>query len=235
MTKNILTLVCVSALALFPGCKGEDPAPTITPPKFEPINFGSATFGSVNDIDGNSYKTVAIGAATWMAENLKATKFNNGDAISEGFDGTAWTATTTPAYYDYGTNQDVISLFGYLYNSYVKDDDRNVCPSGWHVPTPQDWSAVGTALGGASAAGGKMKEEGQSHWVASNNSDNSSGFTGMPAGSLHNGALSDTGTDGYWWSTAPGDFFYLTNSMSELRHKSSAALHEGLSIRCVKD
>jgi len=236
MTRNIWALVCLSALAFFSGCdKDEDPPTTPPTGTVEPINFGSATFGSVSDIDGNVYKTVIIGTATWMAENLKVTKFNNGDVIPKLGGGTTWTDTTTPAYYNFTDNANMITLYGHLYNSYVKDGARQVCPSGWHVATPEDWNKVGSDLGGSGVAGDKMKEQGTKHWSTANVSTNSSGFTGMPAGSLHNGGLADVGTDGYWWSTGANDFYYLTNTLPELRHKSSAALHEALSIRCVKD
>jgi uncharacterized protein (TIGR02145 family) len=240
MARNIPTIVFVSALAFFPGCSdkeeaAEEPAPPVTPTKVEPINFGSATFGSVSDIDGNTYKTVVIGTATWMAENLKTTKFKNGDAISKLPDGSEWLIASTPGYHNYNDHEGLISVYGHLYNCYVRIDPRGVCPSGWHAATPEDWNAIGVALGGAAAAGGRMKEQGTAHWVTSNNSDNQSGFTGVPGGSMYKGRVTDMGTDGYWWSTAEGDFFYLTNVEVNLRHKSTAVMNEGLSIRCVKD
>jgi uncharacterized protein (TIGR02145 family) len=239
MIRNALIILSVFALVLFSHCKNEDPSPNpninVPAQNNEPIDFGSATYGSVTDGEGNSYKTIVIGNATWMAENLKVTKFRNGDAIDKGQEGSTWISTTTPAYYSYGDHQDQISLYGYLYNSFAKSDPRSVCPSGWHVPALEDWSSAATALGGSSIAGDKMKEKGKAHWITTNNSTNESGFTGMPGGSLHNGNLADVGTDGYWWSTGTGDFFYLTNSMAELRHKDTAAPDEALSIRCVKD
>jgi uncharacterized protein (TIGR02145 family) len=236
MARIISTVAFVSLLAFFPGCGGEkDPEPTVEPSEVEPINFGSATFGSVSDIDGNSYKTVIIGTATWMAENLKTTKFKNGDAISKLAAGSQWLSATTPGYFAYNDDEGLISVYGHLYNGYAKNDERGVCPSGWHVPSSEEWNALGTALGGADLAGGRMKEQGTAHWVTTNNADNQSGFTGLPGGSMYKGFLTDKGTDGYWWSTNTGHFFYLTNLQTRLRHKDTAVINEGLSIRCVKD
>lgn len=239
MARIITRAVFFSLLVFSVGCGGkegeEDPEPPVEPEKVEPINFGSATFGSVSDIDGNSYKTVVIGTATWMAENLRTTKFKNGDAITKLVAGSNWTRASTPGYFAYNDNADLIAVYGHLYNGYVKVDERGICPSGWHVPNTADWNAIGTALGGSGAAGGRMKEQGTAHWVTSNNADNSSGFTGLPGGSMYKGNLTDRGTDGYWWGAAPADFYYLTNLLVNLRHKSTAVMTEGLSIRCVKD
>ena len=53
---------------------------------------------NVTDIDGNIYKTVKIGTQIWMAENLKTTKYRNGDAIPNVTDSTQWIKLTTGAY-----------------------------------------------------------------------------------------------------------------------------------------
>jgi uncharacterized protein (TIGR02145 family) len=240
MARFTLPIVFLLALAFFTGCgnkeeAADEPKPVDTPTKIEPINFGSATFGSVSDIDGNTYKTVVIGGATWMAQNLKTTKFKNGDPLLKLAAGSEWLTAGSSGYFAYNDHEGMISVYGYLYNGYAKSDARGVCPSGWHVAKPGDWTALAAALGGEGAAGGRMKEQGTAHWATINNSDNQSGFTGVPGGSMYRGALTDMGTDGYHWSTGDGDFFYLTNNQVDLRHKNTALMTEGLSIRCVKD
>jgi hypothetical protein len=64
------------------------------------------TYGSLSDIDGNIYKTIQIGNQTWMAENLKTTRFNDGTAIPLVKDVVAWTELSTPGYCWY-TNDSV--------------------------------------------------------------------------------------------------------------------------------
>ena len=39
------------------------------------------TYGSMTDQDGNVYKTIQIGSQIWMAENLKARRYRNGEPI----------------------------------------------------------------------------------------------------------------------------------------------------------
>jgi uncharacterized protein (TIGR02145 family) len=217
--------------------KDADPVPAVpTPITIKPIDFGSSTFGTVTDNDGNTYKTIVIGGKTWMAENLKSTRYNNGAALLTGLSDANWTSETTGAFCDYENKSSNGEFYGHLYNEYVKLDQRGICPSGWHIPSNGEWLALGAALGGVNTAGGKMKEKGTAHWITPNEGgDNSSGFTGIPGGSRHNGIFNDMGTDGYWWSSDPGFFFYLTNSLTELRTKPTAKPDEGLSIRCIKD
>lgn len=96
---------------------------------------------SVKDIDGNAYRTITIGTQVWMAENLKTTRYRNGDLIE----------TTTPATLDiegertpeyqwaYDGNESNVATYGRLYTWYVATDSRNVCPTGWHVPSDDEW------------------------------------------------------------------------------------------------
>jgi uncharacterized protein (TIGR02145 family) len=71
--------------------------------------------------DGNVYKTITIGSQTWMAENLRTTKYNDGTAISNVTDNTAWAALSTGAYCSYNNTTDVVAIatYGYLYNWYA--------------------------------------------------------------------------------------------------------------------
>ena len=106
--------------------------------------------GLVKDIDGNQYRTIKIGTQTWIAENLRVSKFNNGDAIPTGLDGADWNATTDGAYAIYphesisGLNSDVevAEAYGKLYNWYAVDDARGLCPVGWRVPGDADWTVL---------------------------------------------------------------------------------------------
>lgn len=168
------------------------------------------TFGSVSDIEGNIYKTIQIGTQLWMVENLKTTKYDDGTFIPYITDNVEWSNLTTPGYSWF--NNDASSFkntYGALYNWYAINDSRNLCPTGWHVPTSTEWETLTVYLGANSA--GKMKEAGTTHWLSPNTSGtNESGFTGLPGGirSLSNSFLDpdlvrafvSIGSHGLWWS-----------------------------------
>ena len=133
---------------------------------------------SLTDIDGNDYKTVTIGTQVWMVENLKTTKYNDGTAIPNITDNTSWAALTTGAYCDNINTPSISTTYGRLYNWYAVDNNagtkvasnggKNVCPTGWHVPSDAEWTTLTTYLGGESVAGGKLKETGTTHWQSPN-------------------------------------------------------------------
>jgi hypothetical protein len=109
----------------------------------------------VTDIDGNIYSTVTIGTQTWMKQDLKTTRYNDGAAIPLVTDNTAWAALTTPGYclYNNTNNADSIRTFGALYNWYAVNTGK-LAPTGWHVATDAEWTTLTTYLGGTTVAGG---------------------------------------------------------------------------------
>jgi uncharacterized protein (TIGR02145 family) len=119
----------VLVLILSNSCKKDNP----TQPDKKP--------STVTDGDGNIYGKVIIGTQVWLTENLKTTKYRNGDLIG----------TTTPAGLDiydevtpkyqwaYAGNEDNVATYGRLYTWYAITDTRNVCPTGWHVPSDAEW------------------------------------------------------------------------------------------------
>ena len=118
------------------------------------------TGGTVTDIDGNVYHTVTIGTQTWMVENLKTTKYNDGTAIPLVTDSTAWLNLTTPGYCWYNNDAATYkNTYGALYNWFTVNTSK-LAPSGWHVPTDAEWTTLITYLGGETVAGGQMKSTG---------------------------------------------------------------------------
>ena len=89
---------------------------------------------TVTDIDGNVYHTVKIGKQVWMAENLKTTRYQNGDSITLVADSTFWGRLRQGAYCNYNNDEKNSIIYGRLYNYYAVEDYRNVCPEGWEVP-----------------------------------------------------------------------------------------------------
>ncbi len=107
-------------------------------------------YGTVTDIDGNVYLTLILGNQEWMVGNLRVAKFNNGDSIPTGLNLMDWSNATSGAYAIYphdiipGLNSDeaVLDAYGAIYNGYVIDDPRGLCPAGWHVPSHDEWTQL---------------------------------------------------------------------------------------------
>jgi uncharacterized protein (TIGR02145 family) len=174
--------------AALENCPG---VPCVTAPSF---TCGTST---VPDIDGNSYNTVLIGLQCWTQTNLKVTMYNDGTAIpldaTGGSVGTSsiWANLTTGAYTIYGNGSSTgtdATNYGFLYNWYAAggivtpmgSPTKNICPTGWHVPTRAQFIDLETQLGGSSVAGGKLKST-SSLWNSPNTgADNSSGFKILP-------------------------------------------------------
>ncbi|MBI5184526.1 MAG: chitobiase/beta-hexosaminidase C-terminal domain-containing protein [Nitrospinae bacterium] len=194
---------------------------------------------TVTDIDGNAYNTVTIGTQRWMKENLKVTKYRNGEAIPTTRD---ISAETSPKYqWAYNGNESNVSTYGRLYTWYAATDSRGVCPAGWHLPTDAEWTTLMDYLGGESAAGGKMKESGTTHWNSPNTSaDNSSGFTALPGGyRYYDGSFYLFGYYGNWWSATE---FSSTDAWDRLLYydygyvsRYYSSKNYGFSVRCVGD
>ena len=110
----------------------------------------SIIYGTMTDQDGNVYKTITIGTQTWMAENLRTTKYRDGSNIPLVTSHASWLTLTTGAYCNYNntTNCDTISSYGRLYNWFVTSDSRNIAPVGWHVPSEAEWQTLINYLGG---------------------------------------------------------------------------------------
>jgi len=209
-----------------------------TATKIVQINVNELT--TVTDIEGNVYRTVKIGNQEWMAENLKVTKFNDNNEIPLITDNSTWSLLTSPAYCWY-KNLGELKPYGALYNWYAANSGK-LAPVGWHIPTDADWDTLVQFLGGEAIAGGKLKEQGTSHWLADNiGATDEFGFTGVPAGCRrYTGTYNYQTTNGYMWSTTPSDqnnsswgwgISYGDDSADRISYLNTF----GFSIRCVKD
>jgi uncharacterized protein (TIGR02145 family) len=202
-------------------------------------NYHSQTpGGGVTDIDGNQYATVIIGTQEWMAENLRTTRYSNGNSISNVTDQTTWLNLTSGSWCHYNNDSQYENPYGKLYNYYVANDTRNVCPNGWHVPSITEWDTLVSFLGGESVAGTKMKSVGTQYWQSPNSGTNESGFNGLPGGNRSGNFLS-LGVWGYWWSSTEfnsgGAWLYSLNYLYTQAVKNNPAKVFGYSIRCINN
>jgi uncharacterized protein (TIGR02145 family) len=207
---------------------------------------GKITVGSVTDLDGNTYKTIKIGTQEWMVENLRTTKYKNGNDIQLVTDDTDWENANYGAWCWYNNDNNHEVPYGKIYNWYAVNDGRGLCPTGWHVPSHEEWTTLTTYLGGDSIAGGKMKEEGTTHWSPPNmEATNESGFTGLPGGVRFTfGSFGFFSNNGYWWSStgiSSSAWYRVLDYNSGSVTVSGDVIvtiddkRLGLSVRCVRD
>ena len=188
---------------------------------------------------GYDYATVLIGEQCWFAENLRSEHYENGDAIPASLDVDEWLSTTAGATVVYDEDDSFKEVYGRLYNWYAVDDSRGLCPSGWHVPTDEEWTVMTDHLGGETVAGGQMKST--YGWSSGGNGTNSSGFSGLPGGYRNLGSsagFSGAGEFASWWSSSlygsnawARDLYYGNESIS----RYNEVPRFGMSVRCIQD
>lgn len=194
---------------------------------------------TVSDIDGNVYRTVVIGTQVWLGENLKTTRYENGDPITEITGETEWLNQTSGAYCKYDNNLANVPVYGLLYNWYAVQDTRNVCPAGWHVPSYDDWTKLVDFLEGESVAGGKMKQKGTSYWNSPNDgATDDYGFTALSSGYRLGDTFQEPGYYAVFWSSTEADvtdarILSLINS-TRRAYLEEAYKSDGYSVRCIK-
>jgi uncharacterized protein (TIGR02145 family) len=205
-------------------------------PTFNP----DLTYGNVTDIDGNIYKTIQIGTGTWMAENLKTTRLNDGSEI---ISYSNWVSGSFPAMFWFNDDPGMYKdIYGGYYNIQAVNTEK-LCPEGWHVPDKSDWSQLISFLGNEGSAGGKMKESGTLNWMSPNyGATNESGYTGLPGGYRRDKFL-QRGISSFWWSATANHIYsgtYNDSYVLDYKYKSIRILimsysRAGLNVRCVQD
>ena len=209
--------------------------------------------GDPLEYQGYGYATVQIVEQCWFAENLRAESYRNGDDVPSGLTNPEWENTIDGAVVVYGKGEgscnsyspdgnacdEVWSLneYGRLYNWYAVDDDRGLCPSGWHIPLDEEWVGLADALGGASLAGANMKDT--FGWQNGENGNNESGFSGLPGGyRASSGIFWDAGHSANWHSSSPIDstsWYHAISANEDNLLQGTYDHHGGFSVRCIKD
>jgi uncharacterized protein (TIGR02145 family) len=242
--KYLLVLIVSGALiALTDSC---------SKPASDPIERGTVT-----DFEGNVYPTVKIGTQWWMAENLRATKYNNGDQIGTTTPfSLSITGSTSPKYHwSYLGNESFAALYGRLYTWYAVTDSKNVCPAGWHIPSNAEWTILSDYLStngyGFQGSNTNISKSlsATSGWLlygivgnpgTDQSLNNNSGFAAMPGGMrLPTGTFQNAGGGAYYWSSTAdipslASYRMIYFDIMTLQ-EGNYTKDTGLSVRCVKD
>jgi uncharacterized protein (TIGR02145 family) len=197
-------------------------------------------FTGCTDGDGNNYQVVQIGTQTWMGENLKTTKYNDGTNIPLVTDPVAWLNLTNPGYCWYNNDISNKPSYGAIYNFYAVSTGK-ICPSGWHVPLDSEWSVLTDYLGGSTVAGNKLKDSGTDYWQSTSAmTTNESGFTALPGGDRYitsNGGyiFYDLSYSAVFWTGTYNFSRRINSTSSEIFRVAFGNNASGFSIRCLKD
>jgi uncharacterized protein (TIGR02145 family) len=214
-------------------------------PGISSANSGGLS-NNISDFEGNVYSTISIGTQVWMSENLRATKFCNGENIPQISNQNNWNTATTPGYCVYNADPENDSIYGKLYNWFVVSDTRNACPCGWHVPTDDEFTTLTDFLGTESVAGGKMKATGtlsggDGLWsIANFEATNESGFTGLPGGGRASGGqFSGVNVNAWFWNsssfTSTTAWRRIIENLSPGVTRSEVNKKTGCSVRCIQN
>ena len=216
----------------------------------EEVATSTPEYGSMTDVQGNTYKTVKIGNQWWMAENLKVTVFNDKtpiNAIAENAADSIWENTSKAAFCIYDTT------LGALYNWNVINNIKIVAPKGWHIPSDDEWKTLEKTLGMESAELEKTawrgKEEADkllAKYKAPTESElyafgtNESGFSALFAGCrLFSGAINQEKNTAFWWTSTPSTgneaWYRYIDAKQKKIFRQHTYTNYGFSIRCIKD
>ncbi len=212
-------------------------------------NYLSVVSNTISDIDNNTYKISIIGLRVWMVENLKTTKYRDGNPITMVTDATQWANLTSDAYCWYDNDPATYkNNYGALYNWYTVNTGK-LCPFGWHVPTDDEWMELEMFIGmtreiaeltywRGTNEGNKLKST--SGWYMNGNGTNDVGFNVLPAGMRYNnGEFRYIGNWTDFWSSTE---ISRTLAWSRAFGYSNAnigryddAKQFGFCIRCIRD
>jgi len=200
--------------------------------------------GNVMDIENNVYHTVKLGNQEWITENLYTKHYSDGTPIPEVIANEDWKNTTAGAWCAYNNEHDNIEDYGILYNSYAVAYRDGLAPTGWHVPSEDEWWELYDFLGLVTdQSGGSVKntgtiEAGTGLWHEPNTGATNSSLLSIIPGGYRNGVygnFSDIGKQAFFWASDNPNwnfrFSYDNNHFGYVPNNERS----GCSIRCVKD
>jgi len=229
---------------------------SVTPPSSSnsPVSY-NGPYGSVT-YEGYTYKTVNIGDQVWFAENLN---YNIPGSKCYGEDGLVLITPSanpnvTSNYIPLSDSeiQANCNTYGRLYDwsmamnlpqSVCNSNDcsreinsphRGICPSGWHIPSQEDWRILKNYVGALD----KLKtSSGWMDWGNSGNGTDQYGFSAKPGGfGYSDGHFRNAGYCTAWWQAHD---YYTTQGMTYTDSNPYAVCNNSKdrlnSVRCLKD
>jgi uncharacterized protein (TIGR02145 family) len=246
---KLFQILIALSLLITSSCKKEN-----NNPEDKPLETDS-TFTDTRD--GLVYRKVKIGDQIWMAENLRATKYRNGEEIATTSNPRESIFEATEPKYQWANegNENNTAIYGRLYTWHAIVDNRGVCPIGWHVSTDDEWKTLEMYLGMSQEDADKISEvrgtnEGsklagsENLWndgnLESNLDFDSVGFKALPGGNRYGiGNFSPVGGIGTWWTssseTNTGSWYREINSNKTYIYRGLFHVTSAHSVRCVKD
>lgn len=216
------------------------------------MNVFSQESLTVTDIDGNRYKTIAIGPYRWMAENLRTTHYRDGEEILKVTDDSLWVKLESAAFSWYNNNDSNAQIYGALYNWYAVNTDK-LCPENWRVPSDDECKYLegfadsrynigdviwDTVRNRGFDAGLRLKSIWG--WKRDGNGNDAFGFSAFPGGERCSRArFFQQNISGFWWTCTEfnesrawyRNLFYDY----ELIFRESHPKYFGFSVRCISN
>lgn len=231
--------------------------------------------GNPIEFDNYQYQTVLIGNQCWFAENLRTTIYTNGDSVPEAVGvefGELGNVNQEGARTLYGMDgaycsgwdelidacdaTSALTTYGRLYNFYVVQDPRGICPIGWHVPSDNDWMTLESFMGmpeeellifgqlrGWDEDLGTQLKSNLGNWLSSGDGTNDYGFNMLPSSYAHynSGSFNWAGYQGHFWSSQESEDSDSAIERMVSWHSPAGVRRDnrfksyGQSIRCLKD
>lgn len=252
MKSKILVLLLLNySLFLLPSCNNGNNSPKNSIGD-QPIDTIKHEDTSKIKVDSVTYSQTKIGDAIWMTKNLDVSVFRNGDSIPEAKTDKEWSNANRkhlPAWCSYYNSKEFGARYGKIYNYYAVSDPRGLAPSGWRIPTLQDWKTLFLKICGSSncsSPGGDIyfnvgfKLKSIDFW--NQPGSNEFEFGAIPGGARwgwvnqENTMFTGLETVAYWWAFEPKG---TINSAVKIYgdHAFMGGLpgdNSGYSVRCLK-
>lgn len=213
----------------------------------DPIDY------TVTDIDGNVYTWIEVGGVKWLAQNLRVTHYSNGDPIPLVIESSAWSDLDTGAYCFFNNEPENVEVYGKLYNWFAVEDERGLCPTGWRIPTDDEWKVleghidtqyeVGDPIWDNTGergfdVGKRLKST--SGWFENGNGIDAIDFTAVPGGyRIWYGGYIGLTSFAYFWSSSEhntGNAWLRGLRYDEdTSGRGNFPKRAGFSVRCIKD